>query len=162
MAVSKPSRVRVLLLSPCGRILLIRYRNTDRSGIDNPCWITAGGGIEPGETIVEAALREIMEEIGLVDICLGPVVWYGEDSQRSGDWGITFKEHFIVAHSKSEALGNSQWTEHERQQILEMRWWSTKEIENSRDAIFPVNLHRLLKPIIDGQYPAGLLEIPSF
>lgn len=70
MAVSNPGRVRVLLLSPRGRILLIRYRNTDRSGIDNPCWITAGGGIEPGETILEAALREITEETGLADVRL--------------------------------------------------------------------------------------------
>lgn len=77
MTVSNPSRARVILLSPRGRILLIRYRNTDRSGIDNPCWITAGGGIEPGETLFEAALREISEETGLVDLRLGRSVWYG-------------------------------------------------------------------------------------
>lgn len=117
--------------------------------------------MEPGESIIETAMREIMEETGLEDVRFGPVVWYGEDSKRSGDWGITFKEHFIVAHSKSEALGNSQWTEHERQQILETRWWSNTEIENSSDAIYPLNLHRLLKPIVDGKYPKGLLEIPS-
>ena len=104
MTPSKPSRVRVILLSPRKRILLIRYRNTDQSGVDQPCWITAGGGMEPGESISEAALREIKEETGLTDIRLGPVVWYGEDSQRSGNWGITFKEHFIVAHSMSEDI----------------------------------------------------------
>lgn len=42
-----------------------------------------------------------------------------------------------------------------------MRWWSIPEIENSTDVIYPVNLYRLLKPVIDGDYPAKLLEIPS-
>ncbi|MBF2715455.1 NUDIX domain-containing protein [Agrobacterium vitis] len=161
MAGHSPSRVRVILLSPLERLLLIRYRNTDRSGVDNPCWTTTGGGIEPGETIIEAALREITEETGLVDVRFGPVVWYGEDSRRSGDWGITFKEHFIVAHSTSESLSNVQWTRHEHNQILEMRWWSIQEIENSSDVIYPIDLHRFMKPIFDGDYPIKLFEIPS-
>ena len=61
-----------------------------------------------------------MEETGLTDVRRGPVVWFGEDSQRSGYWDITFKEHFIVAYSTSESLGNGQWTEHEHHQILEI------------------------------------------
>lgn len=36
------------------------------------------------------------------------------------------------------------------------------KIENSRDVIYPVNLHGLLKPVIDGNYPTELLEIPPY
>ncbi|MGH9108671.1 MAG: NUDIX domain-containing protein [Acidimicrobiales bacterium] len=41
-----------------GRILLARRR-------DNDLWTIPGGGMEPGETIVETALREVEEETGL-------------------------------------------------------------------------------------------------
>jgi len=156
-----PSRVRILLLSPHARVLLIKYRNTGRSGAENPCWTTAGGGIEQGETIAAAARREIAEETGLTAVRLGPVVWYGEDSHRSGDWGITFKEHFVVAHSASEELHFDQWTEHERRQILEMRWWELEALRSSEERIYPFGLARLLEPILAGEYPSSLLVLPS-
>ncbi|WP_337268624.1 NUDIX hydrolase [Oryzifoliimicrobium ureilyticus] len=156
MVPSTPNRVRVILLSPFKRVLLIHYRNTDRSGVDNPCWILAGGGMDAGETIADTALREIKEETGLSHVSLGPVVWYGEDSIRSGNWGITYKEHFIVAHSQTEDLCKDGWTEHEHRQITQMRWWSVEEIRQSRDAIYPLGLHDLLIPILAGDYPAEL------
>lgn len=117
--------------------------------------------MEAGETIADAALREISEETGLSAVRLGPVVWYGEDSRRSGDWGVTFKEHFIVAHSKTEALRKDGWTEHERQQILDMRWWSTQELSESCDLIYPIGLHELLLPILAGEYPTELRMISA-
>jgi 8-oxo-dGTP pyrophosphatase MutT (NUDIX family) len=161
MTPSTPSRVRVLLVSPNGRVLLIKYRNTGPSGLDNPCWITPGGGMEEGESIADTALREIREETGLAAVKLGPVVWYGEDSERSGDWQITFKEHFIVAHSPAEELRNDGWTEHEQQQILEMRWWSIQEISESYDQIYPPGLHDLLTPVLAGEYPTELRGISA-
>lgn len=161
MMPSPPSRVRVILLSPRGRLLLIRYRNTDRSGVDRPCWTTAGGGIEAGETITDAALREIEEETGLTAVSLGPVVWYGEDNIRSGDWGVTFKEHFIVARSTTEDVETDRWTDHERTQVLEMRWWSVQEIGESSDTIYPLGLHDLLVPILAGEYPSELRIISA-
>jgi ADP-ribose pyrophosphatase YjhB (NUDIX family) len=41
-----------------GRILLARRR-------DNTLWTVPGGAMEPGETIVEAAVREVAEETGV-------------------------------------------------------------------------------------------------
>ena len=41
---AETTRVRVLLLSPANRLLLIKYRNIGPSGDPSPCWTTAGGG----------------------------------------------------------------------------------------------------------------------
>jgi ADP-ribose pyrophosphatase YjhB (NUDIX family) len=108
--------------------------------------------MEAGESVSDTALRELQEETGISDVSLGPVVWYG-DSQRGCDWGVTFKEHYIVAHSKTEDVRKDGWIEHERQQILEMRWWSIQEISESCDLIYPNGLDELLAPILAGEFP---------
>lgn len=92
----EPTRVRVLLISPARRLLLMKYRNPGPTGIERPCWVTAGGGRKASETIEQCARREIAEETGFTDVVLGPVVWYGEDNHRSRHWNAVFREHFIL------------------------------------------------------------------
>ncbi|SIQ29973.1 MULTISPECIES: NUDIX hydrolase [Acidiphilium] len=157
---TKPTRVRVLLLSPAKRILLIKYRNTGPTGIPQPCWTTAGGGRKSGETIEQTALREIAEETCMTDIRLGPVVWYGEDRHRSGAWKTLFQEHFIVAFAAHEKIDQARWTEHEREQIIETRWWTLDDLRTSSEAIYPFNLADRLEPILRGEYPSEIIKLP--
>lgn len=56
-----------------GRILLVRKDG----GPWKDHWAVPGGRVELGETMVEAAVREVKEETNL-DVRLGPVVWTGE------------------------------------------------------------------------------------
>lgn len=157
---AEPPRVRVILLSPHARVLMIKYRNLGPSGLPRPCWTLAGGGREPGETIEQTAIREIREETGIADVRLGPVVWYGEDGHRSGDWKILFKEHFIVAFAPHETLDQSGWTDHEQREILEMRWWTIEDLRATDDVIYPPGLADNLLPVLDGRYPIDILMLP--
>ena len=150
--------VRVLLISPLTRGLLFKYKNTAPDGVERPCWSTAGGGQPDGETIEQTALREILEETGMSDVRLGPVVWYGEDGARAGDGSIVFKEHFIVAHALTEALDTGGWTDWERDQIIDIR--SADELRRSVENIFPRNLGSLLEPILAGIYPHEPITLP--
>lgn len=52
--------VKVAVLSPKGEILLIINRNRP-----NALWCLPGGTIEDGETIAEAAVREVFDETGI-------------------------------------------------------------------------------------------------
>jgi ADP-ribose pyrophosphatase YjhB (NUDIX family) len=154
------ARVRVLLLSPANRLLLFKYRNLSPSGRPQPCWTTAGGGCEPGESIQQTARRELAEETGLRDVKLGPVVWYGEDGHRSGEWKLLYREHFIVAFAPGEAIHTSGWTDHERREVLETRWWSLADLRTTTEVIYPFGLPELLEPLLSGTYPDAIIVLP--
>lgn len=53
-------KVRAVVTSPCGEVLLIRPH-----GYAPDQWTLAGGGVEAGESPVEAMRRELAEELGI-------------------------------------------------------------------------------------------------
>ena len=66
-----------------GKCLLSRHKR-------RATWETQGGHIEPGETPMQAALRELYEESGVKDASVYPVCdYYGYDSDSSSN-GVVF------------------------------------------------------------------------
>jgi 8-oxo-dGTP diphosphatase len=63
-------RVSLIIVQDDQVLLFYRQRNGE------VYYITPGGGREPGETLVEAAYREAVEETSL-EIVLGPKLWEG-------------------------------------------------------------------------------------
>ena len=55
---------RVVVIDDDGHVLLCRIDDPHDDKL--PVWITPGGGVEGGETIVQAAVRELLEETGHV------------------------------------------------------------------------------------------------
>ena len=111
------------------------------------------GGREGDETIEETARREIREETGICDVILGPVVWYGENVLTFPDFKAVFLQHYIVAHAAGEALDHSGWTEQEKRETADARWWSLDDIRATTETIYPQGLAELLVPVLDGIYP---------
>jgi TDG/mug DNA glycosylase family protein len=62
--------VRAVVVAPDGRTLLIRYVDEYETW-----WIPPGGGVEPGETDLQAITRELDEEVGLTEFELGPLLF---------------------------------------------------------------------------------------
>ncbi len=153
-------RVRIILVSPGARVLMFKYRNIGPTGVSSPCWTLVGGGREDGETLEQTALREVVEETGVTDVRLGPVVWYGEDSHRSGGWNVRHREHFILAFAGSEAIQESGWTEHEQAEILETRWWRLEDLRHTDEPIYPFGLAGLLEPLLRGEHPKQVVTLP--
>jgi len=62
IAITRPESLgaHAVALTPAGKVILVRLRYA-------PGWRVPGGGRAKGEDPVEAALRELREEIGMVD-----------------------------------------------------------------------------------------------
>jgi 8-oxo-dGTP pyrophosphatase MutT (NUDIX family) len=149
---------RVLLIGPSNRLLLLRGEGGPVAGPAR-FWFTVGGGLEPGESLMDAARREVAEETGLAGVQFGPAVWYSEQLVTWNGEPALFRETFIAARSPTETLDDAAWTELERDMITGWRWWSVAEIAATDEVIFPRGLAPLLADVIAGRYPAEPLVI---
>lgn len=150
---------RVLLLDPEDRLLLLKGRlPDDPQGV--AFWFTVGGGVEPGETLGEAAIREIAEETGLTDAVLGPVVWRDEVALRDVDLRPRlFRQQYVVARTAGGALSRAGWQAHEQALTDEMRWWTLGELRLTDERVYPEGLADLLPDVLAGRFPPEPLVI---
>ncbi|MFP5488715.1 MAG: NUDIX domain-containing protein, partial [Acidimicrobiia bacterium] len=87
------SAVRALVLSPEHEVLLARF--VFPNGVE--IWALPGGGLEDGETPEDGLRRELYEELGLVDVEIGPHVWNREHivPMRTGHDGQRDRIHLV-------------------------------------------------------------------
>lgn len=134
---------RVILHNDKNEVFLLKTHFDPEVGLP-PRWITPGGGIDAGETILEAAVRELREETGIqVEAeALGEIIW---QTQGRWDWSDgqnhnTFADHFYKLKVADFELDVSGWTEDERRDVLELRWWSATELIETHEFIGPPGL----------------------
>ena len=139
---------RVLLLDPQGRILLMKGRLPSDPGAPG-AWFPVGGGVEPGETPSEAALREIREETGFSDASVGPVLWEGDQihHDRKGR-PVLVRESFMVAHCAGGEPARDGWQALEREFVDDIRWWTLAELAACAEPVFPRDLADRLGEIL--------------
>jgi ADP-ribose pyrophosphatase YjhB (NUDIX family) len=151
---------RVVLLDPADRILLMKGRLPSDPAAPG-AWFTVGGGVEAGETVLQAAAREIIEETGLTDVSLGPVVWRGEQILRDREQRpVRFLEHYVLARSAGGELSRAGWQALEREFVDDMRWWARDDLAACPEPVFPRGLADRLVDLIAGRIPATPLILP--
>jgi 8-oxo-dGTP pyrophosphatase MutT (NUDIX family) len=144
---------RVVLLDAEGRILLLKGRLP--SAPDGPSfWYTVGGGVEPGESLMEGAAREIVEETGLADAALGPVLWRDEVvlSDVEGETRL-FRQHYILARTAGGPLSRAGWQSYEHDLTDDARWWTLAELRQTAETVYPEGLADLLADVLAGRLP---------
>jgi 8-oxo-dGTP pyrophosphatase MutT (NUDIX family) len=149
---------RVLLLDPLDRVLLMK---AGAPAGDRPAvWFTIGGGAHPGESVLEAAVREIREETGLEVAQVGPIVWLREGELLWEGEPTWFKESYVVARCDGGELSRQGWEAAEHALVQDIRWWTREELLASEEPIYPRGLGGLLEDIMAGRYPAAPLTLP--
>jgi len=127
-----------MVFDPAGRVLLIRCVAM-RSDGEFAFWLTPGGEIEADETPIEAARRELREELGLTGEVVGPVYTEATRFEHQGEMrdNVDFVFTTRCAAEDPELRGV---TADEIAIMKEIRWWTAEEILASRERIFPVDL----------------------
>jgi 8-oxo-dGTP pyrophosphatase MutT (NUDIX family) len=130
---------RILLFDETGSILLFLTTAPDTSGFAR--WVTPGGGVDPGETHADAAIRELFEETGLAIEDPGPAVWhYDFVVQWDNADHDTGHAEFYVVRTTRFAPSSAGWTDDEKIDTLDWRWWSLKELRTTSEPFEPMEL----------------------
>lgn len=152
---------RVLLVDEDDRVLLFYSRDYMGPGVEY--YVTPGGGIDDGETLVEAAVREVFEETGLrIDPgALGPVV-----AESEGDWSDSPE---LVIHSSDAYFFlrvphfdpvRDGLEQIEQAEFTAARWLTLPEVTEIDDRIFPARVADLLKGLLAGAVPVAPVRLP--
>ncbi|GLY50927.1 NUDIX domain-containing protein [Lentzea sp. NBRC 102530] len=140
----RPS-ARVVLTDHDGRVLL--FQGFDPARPQESFWFTVGGGVEDGEELREAALREAFEETGLkltADDLVGPVWRRRAVFSFDGETFDAEEWFFHATVADAPAVDTSGFNDVEETSITAFRWWSAEELEAAEDTVYPVQLAELL------------------
>ena len=133
--VGGPDGVRVLL-----------FADTDPGIPGSRWWVTPGGGIDPGESEVEAGVREVFEETGLrvaASDLLGPVVTRTVVHGYS-DQVLSQHETFFVVRTPRFEPDTSGHTPDEQITLSGHRWIALEELDTLPEPVWPQGLAALV------------------
>lgn len=138
---------RVVLLDEAGRVLLVRGH--DPATPDSHFWFTVGGAVEPGESLLDAAIREVTEETGLhvePEQVFGPM-WRRVAVFPFNGEVLHSEELFFAVQVPAFEPGADGFTELERRMHLEHRWFDpsgVRDLVQSGESVYPQDLPQLL------------------
>ncbi|HEU5352891.1 MAG TPA: NUDIX domain-containing protein [Actinocrinis sp.] len=156
---------RIILADGLDRILLFRFVfvGPDTRPPDDIWWGTPGGGVDEGESLPQAAARELFEETGLrvQQDRFDRIVARNRGVARFNGAELWFENHYYFLRAQAERfeLDASGWQEIERASIAEHRWWSAADLAATAAVIHPPGLARILPDLLAGRLPEQPLDV---
>lgn len=153
LPVLERSAVRVVLVDADDKVLLFHTHDIDHPDLGE-WWELPGGGIDPGETYLDAAVRELREETGIIadPSQIGPANWRRRASFRHRQRRHLQNEVILALrlHVPGPDVDESSRLDYEREDYFAFRWWPTPEIVNSNERFYPGRLPALLTAFLRG------------
>src|SRR5258706_5448063 len=132
---------RVLMLDRAGRVLMLR--GCDPARPEHRYWFTVGGGLEPGESLADAAVREVFEETGLritrADL-VGPIRSDTVQFPFDGRWYTQDQSFFVLRADAAFDADLTQLDDYEVRSVDGTRWWTVEDLERTEERFYPGDL----------------------
>jgi 8-oxo-dGTP pyrophosphatase MutT (NUDIX family) len=127
---------RVLPVSPDGACLLLQDQDPAHPGVLR--WGTIGGAVDDGETLPEAAVRELREETGIVvevDDLTEPFLESSYDFSWAGTAYRSDATFFGLALDRDARVTFDLLEPAEVGNVVAARWWHPEELAQGGGAI---------------------------
>ncbi|MGH8974234.1 MAG: NUDIX hydrolase [Acidimicrobiia bacterium] len=147
---------RVLLIDERGGVLLLRYGPNHRGRY---FWVCPGGGLEEGETHEQAAQRELMEEVEIDGVDLGPCRW---EREIVFDWferRIHQHERWYLVRCPARPFDKALLERLAPEGVIDARWWTLEELRATHDYLVPRHLPDLVTDVLAGRLPAEVTRL---
>ncbi|MEV0811032.1 NUDIX domain-containing protein [Micromonospora sp. NPDC050200] len=154
LPVFERTAVRLVVRDARDHVLLFHTRDPEHPRLGT-WWELPGGGMDPGETYAETAVRELREETGFVvgTARLGPPSWRRRASFIHRQRRLLQDEVVMTVRLDAAApdIDGAERLDYEVEDYFGFRWWPVEEVVASRERFYPGRLPALLTPFLAGE-----------
>ena len=148
---------RALVLDEDDNVLLVHF-HWPGPQLAEGFWACPGGGIDPGETPLQALRRELGEELGLHEVDIQGGLWHLTRLFPMQDWDGQSETWYLV---RTRHFTPAPTIDLEAEHVHGVRWFSREEIAAGDVVFSPRDLNVQLERVLSDGVPECPYEIPA-